>query len=647
MENSFWITKDKRAYVWGRNKKGELGLGHKNPVYQPTLLPPPKKSPWKWFAFGYSHVFGMTRSGELYAWGCNAVGQLGMKLLRGQCEISTPQLLLPPGNSPWEKIYCGSFFTIGVTVDGKSYAWGDDSYCQVSGATGKVYDDSKYKEYKEASSSRNDVKRHFSTPECILPQNGSLWKTFACGEHHVVGIANNGLSYGWGSNEYWQTGGATKRDRTVHLLPVPKDHQDSEWVQFACGSNFTIGMTKCGIVAMWKNLYSAKEPFVSKIESHVPWDRFYTKSCIGIMVLICRDNTTYISLPPMKDQIDPVLQLTPTPSPGHHWKSFVPGFHTLCTSSSGDLKVWGLSPYGALGLGQDVKALQKPDIIPPPRGTTWEPKSESFINPTFKETFRTIHEDLIKISLLPKRGMDKNISRSVSSAYPLISLRCPPFLDLVNIQDMPFEAITQLLMMIFGFQIFPQSIEYSSFKKLQEFVTKHHLVDFEDDITYYLFRSYPLISRHIMDKIESEGGAALFGELKDIDEIEKRQVDTRTDRRNFSWYIKNLFYKKHETNMTICVDDFSIDVHQFVLRAKSKFFRKLLRPDQKKNSINIYDQLGLSLSSMNILLEYFYLGYVSTKMTKTNAKQLLKAQKIIGLNKKDDVLFYVCKDVLR
>lgn len=64
-------------YVWGYNNCGQLGLGHTNTVYSPQKLSLKINGIIKMYS-GANQTFAVTRSNEIYAWGQNFEGQLGL-----------------------------------------------------------------------------------------------------------------------------------------------------------------------------------------------------------------------------------------------------------------------------------------------------------------------------------------------------------------------------------------------------------------------------------------------------------------------------------------------------------------------------------------------------------------------------------------
>ena len=66
---------DKQLYAWGSNGYGQLGLGHTQNQNSPQKLNSP---PVKKIICGVYHSVAVTSTNEIYVWGSNAFGQLGL-----------------------------------------------------------------------------------------------------------------------------------------------------------------------------------------------------------------------------------------------------------------------------------------------------------------------------------------------------------------------------------------------------------------------------------------------------------------------------------------------------------------------------------------------------------------------------------------
>lgn len=72
------IDSNGRVWSWGRNNNGQLGIGNKNNTYVPTQLKGFDNDTIVDLAVGEYSVYARTLNGEVYSWGDNANGQLGI-----------------------------------------------------------------------------------------------------------------------------------------------------------------------------------------------------------------------------------------------------------------------------------------------------------------------------------------------------------------------------------------------------------------------------------------------------------------------------------------------------------------------------------------------------------------------------------------
>ena len=75
---SLAVLSSGKVFVWGCSKHGELGFGDTSTRPQPHNVNTPSNIPFTDVAFGSHHVLAVNRRGELYGWGKNGQGQLGL-----------------------------------------------------------------------------------------------------------------------------------------------------------------------------------------------------------------------------------------------------------------------------------------------------------------------------------------------------------------------------------------------------------------------------------------------------------------------------------------------------------------------------------------------------------------------------------------
>ena len=113
-----------QLFAWGRNQHGQLGVGdvasHSSPI---AVLGGLKFAAVFHGAEGEASVYGVERdTGALYAWGKNDKGQLGVG---DTASRSSPVAVL--GGFKFRKVAVGSSSVVGLSESGVAYAWGGNT----------------------------------------------------------------------------------------------------------------------------------------------------------------------------------------------------------------------------------------------------------------------------------------------------------------------------------------------------------------------------------------------------------------------------------------------------------------------------------------------------------------------------------------
>ncbi len=111
-------------WAWGNNSSGQLGTG----IPSANEFSPRRILGINYVAViaaGNYHTVALGTAGELWAWGDNDYGQLGVG---DTTDRSVPTRV--GINQNWASVACGANFTLAVTTDGELWAWGDNTYGQ-------------------------------------------------------------------------------------------------------------------------------------------------------------------------------------------------------------------------------------------------------------------------------------------------------------------------------------------------------------------------------------------------------------------------------------------------------------------------------------------------------------------------------------
>ena len=230
------ITSKKKVYAWGKNKYGQLGLGHTNNLALPTSILPlsdplnPKNV--RCMAAGKSHSAVIAEDGDVYTWGRGWDGQLGHDVVT-EIELE-PRIVPHMENRASAAVSCGNAHTVVVTDNGNVWSWGDNKCGQLG--TGNLI------------SSATPVSLHTLEEQEITH--------VACGSEHTVVVTIANEVYGFGNGVYDQLGLGTlgifpSPHRIPGLTAVPRIQS------VACGRNSTAvigGDDTCYMLGLWDGL---------------------------------------------------------------------------------------------------------------------------------------------------------------------------------------------------------------------------------------------------------------------------------------------------------------------------------------------------------------------------------------------------------
>ena len=78
LHHTAFITTDGRIYTCGNNENSQLGLKDTHSRYSPTIIDELSSYRFKDIACGYYHTLALTEHGEVFVFGRNDKGQLGI-----------------------------------------------------------------------------------------------------------------------------------------------------------------------------------------------------------------------------------------------------------------------------------------------------------------------------------------------------------------------------------------------------------------------------------------------------------------------------------------------------------------------------------------------------------------------------------------
>jgi len=126
--NTAAVTSSGSLWVWGAGDAGRLGLGDELYRLVPTEIGSDRFSGKKVVLVdcGFSHTGAITVDGELWMWGSDVNGQLGIGRIEGCPDRLVPTRVCVDGmeNDRFATVSCGVQSTTAVTENGLVWAWG-------------------------------------------------------------------------------------------------------------------------------------------------------------------------------------------------------------------------------------------------------------------------------------------------------------------------------------------------------------------------------------------------------------------------------------------------------------------------------------------------------------------------------------------
>jgi len=239
-EHSLALTVDGQIYVWGANHAGQLGLGHYKMVDRPELLPTQANLRFLEIAAGVDHSLAISEKGEIYSWGGNWAGQLGHGDLQHQLQPKLIDMSKLESSATttttdvfFSKVYGGCECSAAISK-GKIYTWG-------SGAHGRL--------------GHGDTKSRLRPT--ILEVPGAEDVTFnhvAIGYTHSGALTSTGQLYMWGAGFHGQLGSGEERLRWRSLRPkLTSTPNNVPFKTLVVGLECSFAITYDGDLYAWGN----------------------------------------------------------------------------------------------------------------------------------------------------------------------------------------------------------------------------------------------------------------------------------------------------------------------------------------------------------------------------------------------------------
>ena len=315
------VTKDGDLYMWGANGAGQLGIQSNASKNVSTLVNDssstlPEKSV-KYVSLGDNHSAAITKDGSLYMWGYNRNGQLGDGTT---IDSYMPQKIM----ENVVMVSLGSSHSAAITKDGSLYMWGYNGWGELGDGT--------------------TSEKH--VPKKIMENV----VTVSLGGSHSAAITKDGSLYTWGYNCWGELGNGSANYSTK-----PQKIMDNV-VTVSLGRSHSAAVTKDGSLYTWgyncygqlgdgTNSYKTKPQKIATNVSKVELGNYHS-------IAISKDGGLYAWGDNAGGQFGNDTQnssLVPVKIMSNVVESVTGNNHTMVLKKDGNIYTWGDNANGQLG----------------------------------------------------------------------------------------------------------------------------------------------------------------------------------------------------------------------------------------------------------------------------------------------------------
>ncbi len=194
------VTLNGTLYAWGLNSNGQLGNGTTTTPTIPVQVHMPTGTVANNIAAGGYHSMASDTAGDLYAWGLNGDGQLGLAPNDTTSE-SSPTLVDMPSGVSATQLAAGLYHSMAVGSDGNLYVWG----------------------YNADGEAGRGGTTNAAIPKVTPLAGGATPTAIAAGLFDSYALLPSGTLYAWGQNGLGQLGDgnltATLSQEAVSFAP--------------------------------------------------------------------------------------------------------------------------------------------------------------------------------------------------------------------------------------------------------------------------------------------------------------------------------------------------------------------------------------------------------------------------------------------
>ncbi|XP_073494150.1 probable E3 ubiquitin-protein ligase HERC3 isoform X1 [Phyllobates terribilis] len=209
------LTSQGQLFSWGAGSEGQLGHSTAElSIPVPRLIKKFNQQKILQISCGSQHCLALSDDGQLFTWGQNAQGQLGLG--QGITQQSSPQRVKSLEGIPLAQVTAGGYHSFALSLSGAVFGWGKNS----SGQLG--LNDEQVRE----------------SPCHVKPLRSQKVVYISCGQEHTAVLTKNGGLFTFGAGDHGQLG-----HDSIHNEINPRrvlELMGSEVSQIACGRQHTV-----------------------------------------------------------------------------------------------------------------------------------------------------------------------------------------------------------------------------------------------------------------------------------------------------------------------------------------------------------------------------------------------------------------------
>jgi len=335
-------------FVWGRGGDGQLGVGDiEDEILPKEVLSLSGKTITK-IACGGNHTLVVTDVGDVYSWGWNSSGQLGLGDTNDQLLpacVRTLTLAKAFQKHSFVQVAAGSEHSCALTSNGKVYIWGGNEDGQLG---------------------LGESLQTLLIPRLILNLHKFNIREVSCGASHTMALADNGAIFSWGRGANGRLGHGN--ETAVNEPKKIQSLKNIQVIRISCGWSHSMCIDSLGQVYTWGKGADGRLGHSDESDQLVPKlvDFFGEKKSFDISggyyhsAVVIEDtlytfgwnefgqcgfpnshNLTQVLYPRKVDALKgkKVVEIS------------CGGFHTVCLTENGECYTFGRAENGQLGIG--------------------------------------------------------------------------------------------------------------------------------------------------------------------------------------------------------------------------------------------------------------------------------------------------------